>query len=90
MRHTEYGYISPAENHCYRDLERWLADKKKVSVVLISLALFTWKISKARYTGIHNILNLIWKRKKEREHNGQQPRYCAILKCDLYTLNLKG
>lgn len=29
MRHTEYGYVSPAENHCYRDLERWLADKKK-------------------------------------------------------------
>jgi hypothetical protein len=29
MRHTEYGYISPTENHCYRDLERWLADKKK-------------------------------------------------------------
>ena len=27
MRHTEYGYVSPAENHCYRDLERWLADK---------------------------------------------------------------
>ena len=29
MRHTEYGYVSPTENHCYRDLERWLADKKK-------------------------------------------------------------
>lgn len=29
MRHTEYGYVSPVENHCYRDLERWLADKKK-------------------------------------------------------------
>ncbi|WP_203639902.1 hypothetical protein [Levilactobacillus wangkuiensis] len=29
MQHTEYGYVSPAENHCYRDLERWLADKKK-------------------------------------------------------------
>ncbi|WP_179136641.1 hypothetical protein [Levilactobacillus brevis] len=29
MRHTEYGYVSPAENQCYRDLERWLADKKK-------------------------------------------------------------
>lgn len=29
MRHTEYGYVSPAENNCYRDLERWLADKKK-------------------------------------------------------------
>ncbi|MBU5275376.1 hypothetical protein KQI03_12170 [Levilactobacillus brevis] len=29
MRHTEYGYVSPAENHCYHDLERWLADKKK-------------------------------------------------------------
>ncbi len=29
MRHTEYGYVSPAENHCCRDLERWLADKNK-------------------------------------------------------------
>ena len=29
MRHTEYGYVSPAENHCYRCLERWLADKNK-------------------------------------------------------------
>ncbi|MFW2884559.1 hypothetical protein ACN50C_09050 [Levilactobacillus brevis] len=29
MRHTEYGYVSPTENHCYHDLERWLADKKK-------------------------------------------------------------
>ena len=29
MRHTEYGYVSPEENRCYRDLERWLADKKK-------------------------------------------------------------
>lgn len=29
MRYTEYGYVSPTENHCYRDLERWLADKKK-------------------------------------------------------------
>lgn len=29
MRHTEYGYVSPIENHCYRDLERRLADKKK-------------------------------------------------------------
>ncbi|WP_162839023.1 hypothetical protein [Levilactobacillus brevis] len=29
MQHTEYGYVSPTENHCYRDLERWLADKKK-------------------------------------------------------------
>lgn len=29
MRNTEYGYVSPAENHCYRDLERWLADKMK-------------------------------------------------------------
>ncbi|QOX67329.1 hypothetical protein GNY08_07020 [Levilactobacillus brevis] len=29
MRHTEYGYVSPVENHCYHDLERWLADKKK-------------------------------------------------------------
>ena len=29
MRHTEYGYVSPTENHCYRDLERWLADKKR-------------------------------------------------------------
>jgi len=29
MQHTEYGYVSPAENHCCRDLERWLADKKK-------------------------------------------------------------
>ena len=29
MRHTEYGYVSPTENHCYRDLERWLADKKE-------------------------------------------------------------
>lgn len=29
MRYTEYGYVSPAENHCYHDLERWLADKKK-------------------------------------------------------------
>ncbi len=29
MRHTEYGYVSPAENRCYRDLERWLDDKKK-------------------------------------------------------------
>ena len=29
MRDTEYGYVSPAENHCYRGLERWLADKKK-------------------------------------------------------------
>lgn len=29
MRHTEYGYVSPTENHCYRDLEHWLADKKK-------------------------------------------------------------
>ncbi|GAX07014.1 hypothetical protein IWT25_02362 [Secundilactobacillus pentosiphilus] len=29
MRHTEYCYISPAENHCYRGLERWLDDKKK-------------------------------------------------------------
>lgn len=29
MRHTEYGYVSPVENHCYCDLERWLADKKK-------------------------------------------------------------
>lgn len=29
MRHTEYGYVSPTENHCYRDLERWLADNNK-------------------------------------------------------------
>lgn len=29
MRHTEYGYVSPTENRCYRDLERWLADKKR-------------------------------------------------------------
>ncbi|WP_437696684.1 hypothetical protein ACSOCI_12460 (plasmid) [Levilactobacillus brevis] len=29
MRHTEYGYVSPIEDYCYRDLERWLADKKK-------------------------------------------------------------
>jgi len=29
MQHTEYGYVSPVENHCYRDLERWLADKNK-------------------------------------------------------------
>ena len=29
MRHTEYGYVSQTENRCYRDLERWLADKKK-------------------------------------------------------------
>lgn len=29
MRHTEYGYVSPVENHCYRDLERWLECKQK-------------------------------------------------------------
>lgn len=29
MRHTEYGYVSPIEDYCYHDLERWLADKKK-------------------------------------------------------------
>lgn len=29
MRHTEYGYVSPAEECCYRDLERWLDNKKK-------------------------------------------------------------
>ena len=29
MRRTEYGYVSPAENHCCRDLECWLADKNK-------------------------------------------------------------
>ncbi|WP_178377586.1 hypothetical protein [Levilactobacillus brevis] len=29
MQHTEYGYVSPAEDHCCRDLERWLADKNK-------------------------------------------------------------
>ena len=29
MRHTEYGYVSPTEERCYHDLERWLADKKK-------------------------------------------------------------
>lgn len=29
MRHTEYGYVSSAENHCYRDLERCLGDLER-------------------------------------------------------------
>jgi len=29
MKNTEYGYTSKIEQHCYRGLERWLADKKK-------------------------------------------------------------
>ena len=29
MQHTEYDYVSPAENHCYRDLERWLGDLER-------------------------------------------------------------
>jgi len=29
MKNTEYGYTSKIEQHCCRDLERWLADKNK-------------------------------------------------------------
>ena len=56
MRHTEYGYVSPTENHCYRDLERWLADKKRRERRANKHGAFRLEINKETYYDKENRL----------------------------------